>query len=178
MYLLWFSRSESIRSWEYCAVSVYMCFSRSFGKKATLVGNNVRSWSSCKVGNVTLSLSRRISSNLCELCSTKFFGIIRLIEAYVVLLFYWDAYVIFIFIVSCSLKPQGPFPYSLSIALVLLSCGLVFSLITFVKGGPSSVLAAVAKSGFTAAFSLIFVSEIGDKVYIYLCIYYFEACRL
>lgn len=66
---------------------------------------------------------------------------------------------------SESLKPQGPFPYSLSIALVLLSCGLVFSLITFVKGGPSSVLAAVAKSGFTAAFSLIFVSEIGDKTF-------------
>lgn len=88
----------------------------------------------------------------------------------VILLFY-IVYVIFdpcIFIVSCSLKPRGPFPYSLSIALVLLSCGLVFSLITFVKGGPSSVLAAVAKSGFTAAFSLIFVSEIGDKVYIYL----------
>ncbi|ESQ56336.1 hypothetical protein EUTSA_v10025564mg [Eutrema salsugineum] len=66
---------------------------------------------------------------------------------------------------SESLKPQGPFPYSLSIALVLLSCGLVFSLITFVKGGPSTVLAAVAKSGFTAAFSLIFVSEIGDKTF-------------
>ncbi|CAH2079323.1 unnamed protein product [Thlaspi arvense] len=64
-----------------------------------------------------------------------------------------------------SLKPRGPFPYTLSIALVLLSCGLVFSLITFVKGGPSSVLAAVAKSGFTAAFSLIFVSEIGDKTF-------------
>lgn len=82
------------------------------------------------------------------------------------------------FIESCSLKPRGPFPYSLSIALVLLSCGLVFSLITFVKGGPSSVLAAVAKSGFTAAFSLIFVSEIGDKVYIYSCSRYFEVCRL
>ncbi|CAN8324309.1 unnamed protein product [Cochlearia groenlandica] len=67
---------------------------------------------------------------------------------------------------SESLKqPREPFPYSLSIALVLLTCGLVFSLITFVKGGPSSVLAAVAKSGFTAAFSLIFVSEIGDKTF-------------
>ncbi|KAF3497398.1 hypothetical protein DY000_02053668 [Brassica cretica] len=66
---------------------------------------------------------------------------------------------------SESLKPQGPFPYSLSITLVLLACGLVFSLITFVKGGQSSVLAAVAKSGFTAAFSLIFVSEIGDKTF-------------
>jgi putative Ca2+/H+ antiporter (TMEM165/GDT1 family) len=55
-------------------------------------------------------------------------------------------------------------PYALSIALVLFGCALVFSLVTFVKGGPSSLLAAVAKSGFTAAFTLIFVSEIGDKV--------------
>lgn len=76
-------------------------------------------------------------------------------------------------LVSCSLKPQGPFPYSLSITLVLLACGLVFSLITFVKGGQSSVLAAVAKSGFTAAFSLIFVSEIGDKV-VYVYSYYID----
>lgn len=52
----------------------------------------------------------------------------------------------------------------MSIALVLLGCGFVFSLIAFVKGGPTLVLAAIAKSGFTAAFSLIFVSEIGDKV--------------
>ena len=55
-------------------------------------------------------------------------------------------------------------PYPLSIALVLFGCALVFSLVNFVKGGPSSLLAAVAKSGFTAAFTLIFVSEIGDKV--------------
>ncbi|KAH9650300.1 protein PAM71-like [Citrus sinensis] len=55
--------------------------------------------------------------------------------------------------------------YPVSIALVLLGCGLVFSLIAFVKGGPTLVLAAIAKSGFTAAFSLIFVSEIGDKTF-------------
>ena len=55
-------------------------------------------------------------------------------------------------------------PYPLSIALVLFGCALVFSLVNFVKGGPSSLLAAIAKSGFTAAFTLIFVSEIGDKV--------------
>lgn len=54
--------------------------------------------------------------------------------------------------------------YPLSIALVLCGCALVFSLIVFTKGGPSSLIAAFAKSGFTAAFSLIFVSEIGDKV--------------
>ncbi|XP_010532812.1 PREDICTED: GDT1-like protein 2, chloroplastic [Tarenaya hassleriana] len=64
-----------------------------------------------------------------------------------------------------KLKPPGWIPYPLSVALVLISCGLVFSIIAFVKGGPSSVLAAVAKSGFTAAFSLIFVSEIGDKTF-------------
>lgn len=63
-----------------------------------------------------------------------------------------------------SEKSPSGLPYPLSIALVLIGCGLVFSLIAFVKGGPSSILAAVAKSGFTAAFSLIFVSEIGDKV--------------
>ncbi|PNY11559.1 gdt1-like protein chloroplastic-like [Trifolium pratense] len=55
-------------------------------------------------------------------------------------------------------------PYPVSIAFVLFGCTLVFSLIAFVKGGPSSVLAAIAKSGFTAAFTLIFVSEIGDKL--------------
>uniref|UniRef100_I1LAK6 GDT1 family protein n=1 Tax=Glycine max TaxID=3847 RepID=I1LAK6_SOYBN len=65
---------------------------------------------------------------------------------------------------SNVVKPPDRIPYPLSIAFVLLGCALVFSLIAFVKGGPSSVLAAIAKSGFTAAFTLIFVSEIGDKV--------------
>ncbi|KAK4486189.1 hypothetical protein RD792_008860 [Penstemon davidsonii] len=55
-------------------------------------------------------------------------------------------------------------PYPLSIALVLSACTLVFSLVVFTKG-PSSILPALAKSGFTAAFSLIFVSEIGDKTF-------------
>ncbi|GJP73170.1 hypothetical protein CLOP_g3906 [Closterium sp. NIES-67] len=32
-------------------------------------------------------------------------------------------------------------------------------------GGPSSIISVFAKSGFTAAFSLIFVSEIGDKTF-------------
>ncbi|KAL5053205.1 hypothetical protein RYX36_033887 [Vicia faba] len=58
-------------------------------------------------------------------------------------------------------------PYHVPIATVLFGFALV--LIAFVKGVPSSVLpssvlAATAKSGFTAAFTLIFVSEIGDKV--------------
>ena len=63
-----------------------------------------------------------------------------------------------------SEKPPIQIPYPLSVALVLLGCGLLFSVIAFVRGGPSTILAAVAKTGFTAAFSLIFVSEIGDKV--------------
>ncbi|CAL0303151.1 unnamed protein product [Lupinus luteus] len=56
-------------------------------------------------------------------------------------------------------KPLNRIPYPISIALV-------FSLIAFLKGGPSSVLAAISKSGFTAAFTLIFVSEIGDKSFV------------
>ncbi|KAJ7979709.1 GDT1-like protein 2, chloroplastic [Quillaja saponaria] len=62
-------------------------------------------------------------------------------------------------------KPPSRMPYPFSIALVLFGCALVFSLIAFVKRGPSSLLAAISKSGFTAAFSLIFVSEIGDKTF-------------
>ncbi|KAK7344539.1 hypothetical protein VNO77_14262 [Canavalia gladiata] len=62
-------------------------------------------------------------------------------------------------------KPPNRIPYPLSIAFVLLGCAFVFSLIAFVKGGPSSIVAAIAKSGFTAAFTLIFVSEIGDKTF-------------
>ncbi|KAG6783147.1 hypothetical protein POTOM_012586 [Populus tomentosa] len=61
------------------------------------------------------------------------------------------------------IKPPSKIPYPLSIAIVLLGCALVFSLIAFVRGGPSSILAAIAKSGLAAAFTLIFVSEIGDK---------------
>ncbi|XP_010245654.1 PREDICTED: GDT1-like protein 2, chloroplastic [Nelumbo nucifera] len=64
-----------------------------------------------------------------------------------------------------SVKPPKKIPYPVSIAIVLLACALAFSLIAFVSGGPSSLLAAIAKSGFTAAFSLIFVSEIGDKTF-------------
>ncbi|KAK4749094.1 hypothetical protein SAY87_026543 [Trapa incisa] len=60
---------------------------------------------------------------------------------------------------------SGKIPYPLSVALVLLGCAAIFSLIVSIKGGPSSILAAIAKSGFTAAFTLIFVSEIGDKTF-------------
>ncbi|GAB4851412.1 Protein PAM71-, chloroplastic [Ancistrocladus abbreviatus] len=62
-------------------------------------------------------------------------------------------------------KPPNRIPYPLSIAMVLFGCALVYSLIMFVKRGPPSILAAIAKSGFTAAFTLIFVSEIGDKTF-------------
>ncbi|KAG9134380.1 hypothetical protein Leryth_025738 [Lithospermum erythrorhizon] len=60
-------------------------------------------------------------------------------------------------------KPLNQIPYPLSVSLVLCGCGLVYSVIAFTKSGPSSLLDAISKSGFTAAFSLIFVSEIGDK---------------
>ncbi|RZC68825.1 hypothetical protein C5167_031993 [Papaver somniferum] len=63
-----------------------------------------------------------------------------------------------------SEKPPDLVPYVASISAVLVGCALLFLLIAFVNGGPSSLLAAIAKSGFTAAFTLIFVSEIGDKV--------------
>lgn len=36
---------------------------------------------------------------------------------------------------------------------------------TVAQGGPAALLSAFTKSGFTAAFSLIFVSEIGDKTF-------------
>ncbi|XP_076892762.1 protein PAM71-homolog, chloroplastic-like [Bidens hawaiensis] len=62
-------------------------------------------------------------------------------------------------------KFPNQIPYPVSIALVLSGCALVFSIIAFGKGAPSTLLAAIAKSGFTAAFTLIFVSEIGDKTF-------------
>ncbi|CAI9117913.1 OLC1v1019403C1 [Oldenlandia corymbosa var. corymbosa] len=64
-----------------------------------------------------------------------------------------------------SENPPDRIPYPLSIALVLCGCALVFSLIAFSKGNPAALLGPIAKSGFTAAFSLIFVSEIGDKTF-------------
>ncbi|XP_038723775.1 protein PAM71-homolog, chloroplastic isoform X2 [Tripterygium wilfordii] len=66
---------------------------------------------------------------------------------------------------SSERKPLRQIPYPVTIALVLVGCALVFSLIAFVKGGPSAILAAISKSGLAAAFSLIFVSEIGDKTF-------------
>jgi hypothetical protein len=62
-------------------------------------------------------------------------------------------------------KPPSGSRYPQSIAAVLLLCALASAFIVFFKGQPSAVVAMLAKSGFTAAFTLIFVSEIGDKVY-------------
>lgn len=86
-----------------------------------------------------------------------------------------------------SQKPPIQLPYPLAIALVLFGCASIFSLIAFMKGGPSTLLEAIAKSGFTAAFSLIFVSEIGDKVnevpgdevvicFPFMCVYIATCC--
>ncbi|KAG9447701.1 hypothetical protein H6P81_013829 [Aristolochia fimbriata] len=66
---------------------------------------------------------------------------------------------------SESAKPLTRIPFPVPLAGVLLGCALLFSLAAFIKGGPSAILAAIAKSGFTAAFTLIFVSEIGDKTF-------------
>ncbi|KAJ0963657.1 hypothetical protein J5N97_028779 [Dioscorea zingiberensis] len=66
---------------------------------------------------------------------------------------------------SESGKPLSRVRYLLSISGVLLGCTVAFSLVAFTKVGPSALMSALAKSGFTAAFTLIFVSEIGDKTF-------------
>ncbi|CAL5018230.1 unnamed protein product [Urochloa decumbens] len=62
-------------------------------------------------------------------------------------------------------KPLSGSSYLQSIGAVLLLCALAAGFFVFFKGQPSAVVSALAKSGFTAAFSLIFVSEIGDKTF-------------
>ncbi|KAG2565280.1 hypothetical protein PVAP13_7NG063600 [Panicum virgatum] len=64
-----------------------------------------------------------------------------------------------------SNKPTKPLSGSSfqSIGAVLLLCTLAAGF--FFKGQPSAVVSMLAKSGFTAAFTLIFVSEIGDKTF-------------
>uniref|UniRef100_A0A453AHJ9 GDT1 family protein n=1 Tax=Aegilops tauschii subsp. strangulata TaxID=200361 RepID=A0A453AHJ9_AEGTS len=66
-------------------------------------------------------------------------------------------------------KPVSGSRYMQAIAAVLLLCALASAFIVFFKGQPSAVVAALAKSGFTAAFMLIFVSEIGDKDIFHCC---------
>ncbi|CAO2034164.1 unnamed protein product [Urochloa humidicola] len=62
-------------------------------------------------------------------------------------------------------KPLSGSSYLQSIGAVLLLCTLAAGFFVLFKGQPSAVVSALAKSGFTAAFSLIFVSEIGDKTF-------------
>ncbi|WVZ84025.1 hypothetical protein U9M48_031107, partial [Paspalum notatum var. saurae] len=52
-----------------------------------------------------------------------------------------------------------------SVGAVLLLCTLATGFLVFFKGQTSAVVDMLAKSGFTAAFALIFVSEIGDKTF-------------
>ena len=59
---------------------------------------------------------------------------------------------------------DGKLPYPICVAGVVAVSALVFAIIVSLKGGPLAIRDALAKSGFTAAFALIFVSEIGDKV--------------
>ncbi|XP_078157106.1 protein PAM71-homolog, chloroplastic isoform X2 [Carex rostrata] len=66
---------------------------------------------------------------------------------------------------SNQLVPPPGIPYPLSTAGVLAVSAVAFALIVSLKGGPSTVIDAVSKSGFTAAFTLISVSEIGDKTF-------------
>ncbi|XP_031482685.1 protein PAM71-homolog, chloroplastic [Nymphaea colorata] len=56
-------------------------------------------------------------------------------------------------------------PIPLYLAGLLVGASLIGSAAAFMKAGPSALMSAVAKSGFTAAFTLIFVSEIGDKTF-------------
>lgn len=62
-------------------------------------------------------------------------------------------------------KPLSGSNYLQPIGAVLLLCTLAAGFFVLFKGQPSAVVSMLAKSGFTAAFALIFVSEIGDKVY-------------
>jgi hypothetical protein len=50
--------------------------------------------------------------------------------------------------------------------------------LTLAKGGPTALMAAIAKSGFSAAFALIFVSEIGDKTFFIAALLAMQYSRL
>lgn len=50
--------------------------------------------------------------------------------------------------------------------------------VTLANGGPTALMAAIAKSGFSAAFALVFVSEIGDKVSLFLMLVVRHLVRL
>jgi uncharacterized membrane protein len=70
--------------------------------------------------------------------------------------------------VNDSVKQKGSLHFTRSIAVVLIIGTVAATVLTLISGGPSSLMAAISKSGFTAAFTLIFVSEIGDKVSAFL----------
>lgn len=51
-----------------------------------------------------------------------------------------------------------------AVSAIILVGTLVAAGITVAQGGPAALADSVTKSGFAAAFTLIFMSEIGDKV--------------
>ena len=53
---------------------------------------------------------------------------------------------------------------ALAVTTLIGTATLVGFAVTWKSGGLNAFVQAVAKSGFAAAFALIFVSEIGDKV--------------
>lgn len=67
--------------------------------------------------------------------------------------------------VSEPVKQKGSLHFTRSIAGVLIIGTVAATVLTLISGGPSSLMASISKSGFTAAFALIFVSEIGDKTF-------------
>lgn len=66
---------------------------------------------------------------------------------------------------SAPVKQKGSLHFTRSIVGVLIIVTVAATVLTLISGGPSSLMAAISKSGFTAAFALIFVSEIGDKTF-------------
>lgn len=67
--------------------------------------------------------------------------------------------------VSLLEKQTGRVHFIRSVAGVIVIGTAVAAVVTLVRGGPSALMATISKSGFTAAFSLISVSEIGDKTF-------------
>lgn len=54
---------------------------------------------------------------------------------------------------------------TVGVAALIGAATLAAAAVTWTSGGPTAFVDAVAKSGFAAAFALIFVSEIGDKTF-------------
>lgn len=62
-------------------------------------------------------------------------------------------------------KQKGILKLAAATATLIASATLIAVAVTLSRGGLSALVEAIAKSGFTAAFALIFVSEIGDKTF-------------